>query len=395
MADTGEKTEPATPRRRGEARARGHVPRSADLSAAVMLLTGFVALELWGGRIGEGLLQVMRRGLESPAPWDVGSVPVFAEAVVTDMLKRLLPFLLILLAVAMAIMFAQIGPLLTFQPITPSFGKINPISGFQRLFSAASWVTAATGLAKLAVLGIVVYVALAGSAASIAHAFLIEHGPLFMLGSRLTIRLGVAVSAAFLVLALLDYGWQRYRYDRNLRMTKEEVKDELRSMEGDPAIKRRRRQIQMQLAMQRLKKDVPRADVVVTNPTHVAVAIAYDGESMVAPKVVAKGADYVALRIRQIAQEWGIPIVERRALARALYESVEVGQYVPERFYTAIAEILAYVYELTGRWKSATANRRNESAHDSPPGYAGGASLSVAKRQRRVKGNPQSAIGTL
>jgi len=161
------------------------------------------------------------------------------------------------------------------------------------------------------------------------------------------------LSIALLILALLDYAWQRFRHERDLRMTKEEVKDELRRMEGDPHIKRRRRQLQLQLAMQRLRKDVPKADVVVTNPTHLAVAIAYDSGTMMAPKVVAKGADEIALRIRQIAAECGIPVVERKPLARALYEAVEVGQYIPENFYRAIAEILAYIYELAGRSKAA------------------------------------------
>jgi flagellar biosynthetic protein FlhB len=152
-----------------------------------------------------------------------------------------------------------------------------------------------------------------------------------------------------LVTALLDFAWQRYRHERDLMMTREEVRDELRNMEGDPAVKRRRRQLQMQLAMHRLRKDVPKSDVVVTNPTHFAVAIQYNADSMIAPRVVAKGADYAALRIRQIALRHGIPIVERKPLARALFDAVEVGQYIPERFYRAIAEILAYVYELTGR----------------------------------------------
>ena len=135
-------------------------------------------------------------------------------------------------------------------------------------------------------------------------------------------------------------------------MTKEEVKDEFRNMEGDPKIKARRREVQLQLAMQRLRKDVPTADVIVTNPTHLAIAIRYDDKNMPAPKVVAKGADYMALRIRQVAAEFGIPIVERKPLARAMYDNVEVGQFIPENFYRAIAEILAYVYELAGRSKS-------------------------------------------
>ena len=166
-------------------------------------------------------------------------------------------------------------------------------------------------------------------------------------------RLGVVL----LILALLDYAWQRHRHERDLRMTKQEVKDELRSMEGSPEVRRRQRQVQLQLATQRLRRDVPTADVVVTNPPHVAVAIAYEVETMLAPKVVAKGAAEVALRKRQIAAEFDIPVVERPPLARALFDAVDVGAYVPERLYRAIAEILAYVYELTGR-SGVTARRR-------------------------------------
>ena len=205
--------------------------------------------------------------------------------------------------------------------------------------------------------GLVVYLTLASQAAAILFSFTVDFFALTGLGADLMYQLGINVGVALLILALLDFVWQRYRHERDLRMTKEEVKDELRSMEGDPLIKRRRREVQFQLSMQRLRKDVPSADVVVTNPTHVAVAIRYDLETMAAPKVVAKGADYLALRIRQLAGEFGVPIVSRPPLARALYESVEVGSYVPERLYRAIAEILAYVYELTGKRTRGAARR--------------------------------------
>ena len=218
-------------------------------------------------------------------------------------------------------------------------------------------MTAVMNLGKLFVVGLVAYLVIAGSAPAILLAFTLDFADLFWLGAHIVFRLALALTGAFLLLAFLDLAWQRYRHERDLRMTKEEVKDELRSMEGDPAIKRRRRQIQLQLAMQRLKKDVPEADVVVTNPTHVAVAIRYDSATMSAPQVVAKGADRIALRIREIAAVHGIPIVERKPLARALFETVEVGQYIPEQFFRAIAEILAYVYELTGR-SPVTAKRQ-------------------------------------
>jgi flagellar biosynthetic protein FlhB len=157
------------------------------------------------------------------------------------------------------------------------------------------------------------------------------------------------------VLAILDYIYQRYRIEKSLKMSKQEVKDEMRRMEGDPKIKQRRRQIALQRVMQRIKKDVPTADVVVTNPTHFAVALQYDSKTMHAPKVVAKGQDLIAMRIREIAVASGVPILERKPLARALYKMCNVGQEIPEEFYSTVAEILAYVYELSGKMKEKKA----------------------------------------
>ena len=201
---------------------------------------------------------------------------------------------------------------------------------------------------KLAIVATIMCFTLVGSAAAIIYAFTFEYHNAFQLAATLVFKLGMRAAAALVILALLDFAWQKYKHEQDLRMTKEEVKDELRRMEGDPKLKSRRRQVQLQLAVQRLRKDIPAADVVVTNPTHVAVAIQYDNETMVAPRLVAKGADYLALRIRQIAAEYGIPIVQRAPVARALYADVDVGEYIPERFYRAVAEILAYVYELAG-----------------------------------------------
>jgi flagellar biosynthetic protein FlhB len=279
----------------------------------------------------------------------VDEVLLFSSAILVECGKRVAPLLLILLAVAVATMLVQVGLLFTWQPLMPSLAKINPLTGLQRLFSMRGAMHAATSFAKLLVVAAVAYFTMGGSIAEVLQALMLEAQTFPALAGALTMKLAVRLGAAFFVLSLLDYAWQRFRHERDLRMTKEEVKDELRSMEGDPHIKRRRRQLQMQLALQRLRRDLPKADVVVTNPAHVAVALRYQAEEMPAPKVIAKGADYVALRIRQLAAEFGIPIVERPPLARALYEAVDVGQYIPERLYQAIAEVLAYVYELTGR----------------------------------------------
>ena len=344
-----EKTEPPTPRRRREARAKGQVARSQDLAAAVMLLTGFLVLKLFGPGLWNSLLAITSTSLSYEAPMQMDGVLHLAGQSIVEVVKRLAPMLLVLFLAIWISLFVQIGWLFTWQPITPSLKKINPLTGLKRLFSVRSIMTALVNFGKLLSVGLFAYLMLAGAASAIIYSFTFHYHDVFQLGSAMIFELGMKLGAALLVLALLDFAWQRYRHQRDLRMTKEEVKDELRSMEGDPQVKRRRRQIQFQLSAQRLRKDVPAADVVVTNPTHVAVAIRYDSETMLAPKVVAKGADYLALQIRLIASASGVPIVERKPLARALYETVEVGQYVPERFYRAVAEILAYIYELAGR----------------------------------------------
>jgi flagellar biosynthetic protein FlhB len=175
----------------------------------------------------------------------------------------------------------------------------------------------------------------------------------FALGASIVYAVGLRVAALLLVLAIVDYTYSRFRNETKLRMTKQEVKEEMRRMEGDPKIKQRRRQIAYQMASKRLAKDVPTADVIITNPTHFAIALKYDAATMHAPKVVAKGQDLLAQKIREIAIAHGIPIIERKPLARALYRLVEVGKEIPEQFYSAIAEILAYVYELSGKLRRA------------------------------------------
>jgi len=344
-----DRTEAPTPRRRQEARAKGQVARSQDLTSAVLLFAAFAGLYFLGPALIGSLIAMVAAGLCDEAPGQMSDLVPFASAIGLELLRRLGPLLVGLFAVGLIVLYAQVGGIITWQPLMPSLTKINPLNGIARLFSTRSLVMALINLMKLVFVAFVAYMTLAGSAGAILRAFTFDFHDILLLGGALLLELGMKLSAALLLLALIDYAWQRYRHERDLRMTKEEVKDELRSMEGDPNIKRRRRQLQLQLAMQRLRKDVPRADVVVTNPTHYAVAIQYDPDAMIAPKVVAKGTDYVAIRIRQIAAEFGIPMVERKPLARALYESVEVGQYIPERFYRAVAEILAYIYELTGR----------------------------------------------
>lgn len=332
-----------------EARGEGQVARSQDLTAALMLLASFIALELIGPRLWLRLVEFTRTALSPVDNLDALNMAPFAAAGAIEALKWIIPIMLIVMVAGIVSVLMQVGWLFTTKPLVPSLNKLNPINGFKRIFSIRSLMTAVINMGKLAVVVGVVYLTFSFTAAQIIYSFSLDHLDVFRLGARLSAGLGFKLSAVLIVLALLDYAFQKYRHERDLRMTKDEVKDEMRSMEGDPVVRRRRREVQLQLAAQRLKNDVPTADVVVTNPTHLALAIRYDADAMPAPRLVAKGADHMALRIRQIAIESGVPIVERKALARAMYEAVEVGEYIPERFYRAVAEILAYVYELSGR----------------------------------------------
>jgi flagellar biosynthetic protein FlhB len=346
--DTGEKTEPPTPRRRQEARKKGQIPRSQDLSATVVLLAGLVVLELLGPKIWLTLLQVMRSALGGEFVLSGGSLASFACGVAVAMAKVIWPFLLGLVLAALLVMYAQIGGVLTAEKIKPSLDKINPLSGIKRLFSTRKLVETVMNVGKLLVVSAVAYLTIVQYAGPIINAMTMDHMLLYAMLGDLVFRLGIRLAVVMLVLALIDYAYQRWQQEKELKMSKQEVKEELRRMDGDPVIKRRRRQVQLDLALQRIRSAVPKADVIVSNPTHLAIALQYDPERMHAPKVVAKGADYVALRIRQIAAAAGVPIVERKELVRAMYDVVTVGREIPERFYQAIAEILAYVYELTG-----------------------------------------------
>ncbi len=346
-----ERTEAPTPRRREEARSRGQVGRSTDLTAAVALLGTLVFLQVTGRDLFGRLLEVMRRclGETGQDAATAGGMKVILEAAAGHCAAVLLPLLLTVLVVAGVTAFLQVGVLLTTRPLRPSLDKLNPLSGLQRMFSARSFVHLLMGVLKAGLLGLVAWYTLHGRMDVLASACRLPHTAMIGMAAEVVLGLALRLAVVLLLLAIIDFVYQKYRTERDLRMTKEEIREELKRMDGDPKLKARRRRVQMQLSLQRIQSTVPRADVVVTNPTELAVALQYDGATMRAPRVIAKGADYVALRIRQVAVANGVPIVERKPLARALYRDVAVGQEIPAELYKAVAEVLAYVYELTGR----------------------------------------------
>jgi flagellar biosynthetic protein FlhB len=261
----------------------------------------------------------------------------------------ILPFLGILMVITAAGAVAQSGLLLTWKRLALKPDRLNPVSGFKRMFSGEALTRLAMGLFKVGLLTVIAYMCIRGRILTVLSGGGAHPGGVYVLAAKLIFDLAIQMSLVLLVLGIVDYMLQRWRLERQLRMTKQEVRDELKRMEGDPLLKHRRRQMQAQLAMQRINAEVPRADVVVTNPTEFAVALRYDEANMSAPRVVAKGRELLAQRIRQLAEQHGVPVVQRPPLARALYASVEVGQDVPPQFYRAVAEVLAYVYQLSRR----------------------------------------------
>jgi len=355
--DFGEKTEAPTARRRQEARQEGHVARSADLNAAVLLL-GFILL-LWG--FGGALVEAMRAvmgELLGPGVLSEPQAPLQTHAMraVARVAAAAAPIFVGAMILAVVINVMQVGLLFTGKRLRPNLKALNPFRGVGNLFRGQGATQLVMSVLKMVLVAAAGYSAIHGKMPEIIAAQGMDYLSIFAMGSKLMFSIGLRIGLLLLVLALLDYAWQRWRHEQRLKMSKQEVKEEMRRMEGDPKIRQRRRMVQYQLAQQRMRRAVPTADVVVTNPTEIAVALKYDAQTMHAPKVVAKGQGYMAQRIRALAVEAGVPIIERKPLARALFRLVEVGQEIPEQFYAAVAEILAYVYELSGRMKKSVAS---------------------------------------
>ena len=361
MAESdSEKTEDPTPRRLSEARKDGNVARSPDLTAALVLLVGVVFIYMIGNRVFGGMRIYLHDYLS--ASHAVDNNPTRATDIVTMLnyglymfATSLGPILLAIFVISLVATVAQVGFLFTTKPLTPNFGRCNPLKGVANLFNARSAVRLGMSLSKVLVITLVAVVLIQIDLPEILYlGQLTPRQGMPFIGS-LIFAFCLKLTAILLLLASIDFAFQRFQRTRELRMTKQEVKEEMKSMEGDPMIKQRRAQVARQLAMQRLSQDVPTADVIVTNPTHYAIALKYDSSEMRAPKVVAKGADFMAMRIRQIANMHDIPIVERKPLARALFAAVEVGQEIPSEHYAAVAEILAYVYRISGKKQPAMA----------------------------------------
>lgn len=353
MADNsaGEKKHPATDQRRRKAREEGQVVRSQDLASAAMLLASLSVLWWRGPLLAEGLARLLVESVQQAGPQSlsVGDASHTLSRAAIDTAYLAVPILAVMFVSGVLSTMLQTGPLLATAKLMPKFSHINPLTGMGRLFSVSGLARLGFGLFKVAVIAAVSYVAVLRwqhSVLEMGYGTIPEVASLIF---RCCMETGMWIGGALLVLALLEYGFQWWKFEQDMRMTDQEMRDEMKESQGDPQMAARRRQVQRQLAMQRLGSEVPKADVVVTNPTELAIAIRYDPETMAAPLVVAKGAGVIAQRIRRLALENEVPIVERKPLAQLLYKTVDVGGSVPVEQYQAVAEILRYVYQLKGR----------------------------------------------
>lgn len=353
----GEKTEEPTGKKLDDARKKGQVAKSREISMAVELLAFFILLRVYVDTIGlrfENFFSTVYQQIPSTIKMVDGQVPKSAlHAVVSNMLVQtltiMMPFLIAGVVIALICNILQVGFKVATEPLRPNFGKMNPLQGIQKLFSLQSLFELLKSVAKIVLISYVVYSYFKSEKSSIYLLYDMSLRQGIALMGNLTINMGIRVAAVYMIIALVDFIYQKRKFHTDMMMTKQEVKDEMKESEGDPQIKSKQRQRMREASQRRMMQELPKADVVITNPTHYAVAIQYDQEKYNAPIVLAKGADYLAKKIKEIAKENDVEIVENKPLARMLYANVEIGAVIPPELYKAVAEVLAFVYHLKGK----------------------------------------------
>jgi flagellar biosynthetic protein FlhB len=349
MADSAqEKTEKATPRKIRKAREEGQVARSTELNSVVIISFGFVTLYLLGPMIFNSFASLMRHTFIEAPRVDITMVSVksiFASRIMTYA-AIIGPLLMTLAIFSYLINASQTGLLFTMKALAPKMDKFNLAKGFKRLISKRSLIEMCRDIIKIILISIVSYQTIAGWVPDLMMLGDATAGQFGSILGKLALILAIKISVVLLILALFDFAFQRFDYASNLKMTKQEIREEMKDTEGNPHLKGRIKQVQREMARRRMMSEIPKADVVVTNPTHIAVALKYDSSEMPAPMVLAKGQRLIAERIKEIAREHHIPIVENKPLARSLFKMVDIGGYIPLELYRAVAEILAYIYRI-------------------------------------------------
>jgi flagellar biosynthesis protein FlhB len=348
--DLDSRTEPASQRRRDEARQEGRVTFSAELAGGLLLLSAMLLLATMARSLGGALVDAVHDGLAEPrhATLVAGDAADLFGHEFRRWLASAGGLLALLLLVGSGVAVAQVGFHLAPDKLAPDFGRLAPDDPLAKLISGAALVRGGLNLLKVVALALIAWAVLHGRIGFLTAAGEGDAGHLASRGWELTLRLAISVAAALFVLGAADYAFQRFRFERALRMTRQEVKEELKREEGDPQVRARVRRVQREMARRRMMAAVPKASVVVTNPTHIAVALRYERGVTAAPRVVAKGEGFIAERIMELARQHGIPVVERRPLARALFKAVAIGQEIPRDLFYVVAEVLAYVYRMRG-----------------------------------------------
>lgn len=347
----GEKTEKATPKKRQDSRKKGQVAKSQDINTAVNLIAVFAVLGILGPYIYKQIIGLMidffqHKMLEKITEENIQAMlievmkimgltlaPVFAVAVVAGVISNIM----------------QVGFMFSTESIQFKLDKLDPIKGAKRIFSLRAIVELLKSILKISIVGFVAFYVLFKRMDEMMVLTQVSVSEAMVLLVDISFKVGLYAAVALFCIAILDYMYQKYDFEKNIRMSKQDIKDEYKNSEGDPLIKSKIKQKQRQMAMQRMMQEVPNADVVITNPTHFAIALKYDENKADAPLVVAKGVDFVAQKIKYIAKENAVVMVENRPLARALYDQTEIGQAIPEEFFKAVAEILAFVYKTKGK----------------------------------------------
>jgi flagellar biosynthetic protein FlhB len=347
-----ERTERATGKRRMEARKRGQVALSREVPSALILIAVLGVFYFAGSGVFDDLMRLFSRffgQLHTARIRTISDASALAAALFQDGFWLLAPMVLPLLVAGLAGNVLQVGFEFHVEPLSPKLSKLNPLAGAKRILSLRGLVEMAKSILKIGFVALIAWSVVSGYLTEFPTLVRRDIGSIWEFTHTVAFRIIFYVCLAMIVLAALDYGYQRWQHEKSLRMTKQEVKDERKQAEGDPQVKSRIRSLQRQAAYRRMMAEVPKADVVITNPTHLAVALRFDPAEMAAPRVVAKGADHLAERIRDIARAHDVPLVENKPLAQALYKLAEPGDAIPVDLYRAVAEVLAYVYRLKGR----------------------------------------------
>ncbi len=348
--DDQEKTEQATPKRQRDAREKGQVVVSREVSSALVLLGAMLAFYVAGTWMVQRIIEMMRHFFSG-----LGTISLRADSLQTMLLHLMIDFFLIVFPVMLAVLIVgiaanimQVGFTISSEAMSPNFSKLNPLQGIGRLLSLRSVVDLVKSLLKVVLLGWLSYSLIRGEIQKMLLLMRMDIMDIWTFIGQTAFRISLYTGLAMIAIAALDYLFQWWQHQKDLRMSKQEIKEESKQTEGDPRIKSRIRSIQLEMSRRRMMQSVPGATVVITNPTHLAVALAYESKKMLAPKVVAKGAGFIAETIKDIAKSHSVPVVENKPLAQTLFKTVDIGAYIPFELYKAVAEILAYVYRLKG-----------------------------------------------